>query len=185
MKNTKTLTFAVCITLLTLQGCSSLQRHSASGPVTLTDQSEPTAVIYWDQQIGRTWYGARLPSNPSPVNLRVCKDGMTVKRFTPTEPDQFLIVKGRSGDAINHTVNEQGDLIPTQEAIAGNGQSCMQLWQQGDPVTLSGLTSGATPSLLVVCKSTRSNRYPEIGKYLLGAVSKQTIDEENMPDVCQ
>ena len=183
--NTKTSVIALCASLLILQGCSSVQRYSASGLVSVADQSEPSAVIYWDKQVGRTWYGARLPSNPTPVQLQVCKDVMTVKRFTPLEPNQALIVRGRNGDSIKQAVDAQGELVAVDPPSSNANQGCMQLWQQDQPATIKSLETGRSPNLLVLCESINPSRYPLTGKYAFSQISKTAIDSDNKPDACQ
>ncbi len=183
--NIKLSTLVLCTSLIILQGCSSVQRYSAFAPVSVADQSEPNAVIFWDKQVGRTWYGAQLPSNPTPVQLQVCKDGMTVKRFTPLEPNQTLIVRGRNGDSIKHTVDAKGELIIIENNAPNTNQGCMQLWHQDHPATLESLTTGSSPNLLVLCESTNTSRYPLTGKYAFSKISNKIIDSDNKPDACQ
>lgn len=171
--------------LALLQACSSNQTYSASGPVTMADQSQSLAFIYWDKLVGRTWYGARLNISQSDVRLKVCK-GARPKIFNENNTSQTLQLKGRRDDTKTLRVNDLGQLInnPPAASPTKGEKNCAKILVNNKNAKLHDLVVNSTPSLAITCQGAKQNRYPKPGLYPLGKISKSDIDPDIIKKLC-
>ncbi|MEH6446270.1 MAG: hypothetical protein V7784_20435 [Oceanospirillaceae bacterium] len=174
--------------LALLQACSANQRYSASGPVTMPDQSQSLAIIYWDKLVGRTWYGAKLNTSQSDVRLRVCNKGGIVKRFDENNASHTLQLKKRVGDTKILRVNDLGHLVDNTAAVSAtsiaNQNNCAKILVANKNAKQHELVVNSTPSLAVTCQSVKPNRYPKPGLYPLGQISKSNVDPDVKTNLC-
>ncbi|MCW8879280.1 MAG: hypothetical protein OQK51_19680, partial [Kangiellaceae bacterium] len=105
---TKNIIFLAVI--LFLQACTSNNRFTATGMITMPDNTEYQAIIYWDKLVGRTWYGARVDEPQSDVSLKICKPGITVKKFSQKINGKTLELKSRANDMRTKSIDNGGGL---------------------------------------------------------------------------
>lgn len=179
----KSILFAIFI--ITLQGCgnTTIQRYSTTTPLTLSDNSQTTGVLFWDKQEGSIWYGANLKKTPPVVRLALCNSNDSPKSFNTTIDEERLVIYSKRGDTLKFEVNSQGELQQVSRNAHGSFY-CAQLWLKGKPATPFVLTHGSKPNLFITCSSTNPNRYPKAGKYLFDRVTKQLLVDPEKPFSC-
>jgi hypothetical protein len=168
-----------------VSGCVSNYRYESQGEV-LTSAGERTrALLYWSVDEGGIWYHNEQATE-SDIALRVC--GGIPKDFVPSDEDQVLEIRSRSGDQLVAKVEAEGDIaelenpkrVRVEEGICGLIEVSQEKAKIGD------LVVSAKPEIVILCDNIReSDSYPQFGRYKFKAVTRTESKGNNGPtDIC-
>jgi hypothetical protein len=178
------MTLLICLMLVA--SCSTNYRYAAKGKVTLSDKSEYNAVLYWNNLLGRTWYGKQIDLYASDVSLKVCRTGTYV--FS-TNHKNLLFLPGKGGDFKTHVINnEQQVELTSVPTIVTDGDGCGIIQVDNVTAKVRDIKLGKMPNITILCKSDVADRYPQPGQYLFNSVMRKEIPEgtnTNEPLVCE
>jgi len=164
----------VLLTIL-LSGCATNYQYMARGKVTSVTGEEIDAVIYWNADEGRLWYGKKYQQADTSVSLRVCQK--PVKIFSLSD-EGLLELQSKSGDVRLASLDDAGAMVrlPAEENLR-DGSRCGLILVEGKPVDTGKLLEGVQPEISIHCKNeTRPDRYPAIANYPFGAVERKEAD---------
>ncbi len=174
------------IFLMFVVSCSTNYRYTAKGKVTLSDKSVYKAVLYWNNLLGRTWYGKKLDIYASDISLKVCKTGTYV--FS-TNQKNLLFLPAKGGDLKTHVINnEQQVELTSVPMIVTDGDGCGIIQVDNVAAKARDIKLGKTPKITILCKSDVADRYPQPGEYIFDSVMRKEIPEgtnTNEPLICE
>jgi len=178
------MTLLIC--LIFVAGCTTNYRYTAKGKVTLSDKSEYNAVLYWNNLLGRTWYGTRIDIYASDISLKVCKTGTYV--FS-TNQKNLLFLPGKGGDLKTHTINNEQQIeLASIPNVVTDGDGCGIIQVDNVVAKARDIKLGETPKIAILCKSDMADRYPQSGEYIFNSVMRREIPEgtnTNEPLICE
>lgn len=167
------MTLLICLMLVA--SCSTNYRYTAKGKVTLSDKSEHNAVLYWNNLLGRTWYGKKIDIYASDISLKVCTAGNYVFN---TNQKNLLLLPGKGGDLKTHAINgEQHVELSSSPIVVTDGDNCGIIRIDNVEAKVRDIKQGKTPKIAILCKSDRADRYPQPGEYIFNSVMRREIPE--------
>jgi hypothetical protein len=174
------------LSLLLIAGCSTNYRYTSAGKITLPDNSEQNAVLYWDNLLGRTWYGKSVDIYASDINLKVCAVGTYVFN---TNLKDALFYPAKGGDLLTHVINEQKQFEAKEPPTrVHDGHECGVVQVNNEGVKPRDIKLGKQPSISIFCASDVEARYPKAGQYVFKPVTRREIAEGTStkePLVCE
>jgi hypothetical protein len=174
------------ICLMLVVSCSTNYRYTSKGKVTLLDKSEYNAVLYWNNLLGRTWYGGKIDIYASDVSLKVCTEPVYV--FS-TNNKNALFLPGKGGDKKTHTISDDQALeLTSPPTFVTDGDKCGIIQVANKEAKVRDIKLGETPLITILCKSDTVNRYPQPGQYIFNSVIRREIPKgtnTKEPLVCE
>ena len=174
----------VLLSTVALAGCVTNYQYLAHGQVAVAGNSSQSAVIYWNKDEGRLWYGAQHEQASTDVTLRICSG---VPKPFHLGPSKHLVLEGRPGDRRAAEL-AQGTVVPlSKPEPVGKEDECGLVLLDGSPTDTARLIVGTRPAIAILCdNAARPDRYPLIGIYPFGVVSRSESDKKRTgPDPCR
>lgn len=166
--------------LFSISGCINLYQYQSRGELTIANNTYK-AVLYWQADSGRLWYGKPYHQADSNVVLRVCYND---RNYIYKDFNNVLFLPSKARD-ISYQDNAQGEMVSA-------GQNCGKVSIDSTTVNSQALIVGNTPLLSFWCASTRKpDRYPLVGEYQFSAISRKIVDKKHTqakdraPDPCE
>lgn len=167
-----------------LAGCVTNYQYFSRGEIATADDGRRGAVMYWHKDEGRLWYGKKYEQVDTSLTLRICQG--VPKPFSLGNGDHLVLFSG-SGDRRAAEVAADGTVKPlaSPQPVAEDS-ACGYVLLDGSPTDTARLTTGSRPSVAIVCDNARRpDRYPPVGVYPFGAVSRSEADKDRTaPDPC-
>lgn len=183
MKSARYLFLSV-LAAVALAGCVTNYQYLARGEVATADDGPRSAVIYWNKDEGRLWYGKKYQQVDTGLTLRICQE--LPKPFALGN-GKHLVLFSRSGDRRTAAVSTDGSVKPlTAPQPVGADSACGLILLNGAPTDTAHLTTGTRPVIAILCDNVaRPDRYPPARGYAFGVVSRAKTDKNRTaPDPC-
>lgn len=167
-----------------LSGCISNYQYFARGEVTTVANERRDAVMYWQKDEGRLWYGEKYQQTDSDINIRICQE--TTKIFALSE-ERLLELPSKSGDVKVARIDDTGNLVNLETAEQlREGSGCGLILVEGKAVDNDALQEGMRPEVSILCKNdSKPERYPAVRVYQFNAVErKKSDDDRRAPNPC-
>lgn len=168
-----------------LAGCVTNYQYLARGKVATADDGPRGAVLYWNKDEGRLWYGKKYEQTDTSLTMRVCRE--IPKKFD-LGAEKHLVLFSRGGDrrAAEITSNGAVKRLANPQTVREDS-TCGLVLLGGTPTDTVHLETGTRPVVAILCDNTaRPDRYPPVGSYVFGVVSRSKTDKDRTaPDPCQ
>lgn len=177
--------FAISLlTAVALAGCMTNYQYQSRGEIATASDGPRSAVLFWHKDEGRLWYGKKYEQVDTDLTLRVCQE---VPRLFDLGNGKHLVLFSRSDDRRAAEIADNGVVkpLPTPQPV-GENSDCGFILLDGAPTDTAHLATGTRPAVAIVCDNVaRPDRYPRIGVYAFGPVSRAETDKERTaPDPC-
>ena len=183
MKNTKLFVLACLAVLLT--GCLQHYVYQSRSAITYSDETVRPAVIYWEKDEGRLWYGKEYKSSDSDIAMRVC-ERVSFLTFVPDNKTLELTLLSQPGDQLMAAESGSGKIqMLNPPKKVGPGETCGRITLHGKHAKIADLQVGAQPTVSVLCRNPqRPDRYPAVGIYSFNKVGRKEGKNQLAPDAC-
>jgi hypothetical protein len=172
----------VAVITACLTGCISHYRYESRGIVKNHAGEEQGALLYYEEDDGRLWYGRKYRMPDSDADLKVCK--ATDKSFVPTsESDPSLGLMSQGGDSKVAALSDAGAIAPLESPERLHpGETCGVVLVGGAPAGIEELDEGVKPWVAIFCENPRRpGRYPEAALYPFDALTRKKVKSDRTP----
>lgn len=172
------------LTAAALAGCVTNYQYLSRGEIATAAGGPRSAVLYWQKDEGRLWYGKKYEQVDTSLTMRVCEE---VPKPFSLGNGKHLVLFSRSGDRRVGEIADNGTVkrLAAPQPV-GEDSDCGFILLDGAPTDTAHLATGTRPAVAIVCDNVRRpDRYPPIGIYAFGAVSRTETDKDRTaPDPC-